>query len=212
MISKFLGISAGMALGAALLAAPASAATLTLVSDGTDVGQLDIFMTKCIFDTSSGSDTLAVQELACLNTILDPDISIDDTLKVEGPVNADGDLAFEPVAGGTGTEDIWALDFDSDFDGGYFSAKTGSLSDGNQYFVIFQNFDLTSFAVIDLFALNVALGDMGISMRDIFKISHFVVGGSVVPLPATALLFASALLGGGLMRRRKMIAKFGLQS
>lgn len=31
-----------------------------------------------------------------------------------------------------------------------------------------------------------------------------------VPLPAAALLFGSALLGGGLLRRRKMIKDFGL--
>lgn len=33
---------------------------------------------------------------------------------------------------------------------------------------------------------------------------------TAVPLPAAALLFGSAILGGGLMRRRKMIKKFGL--
>lgn len=31
-----------------------------------------------------------------------------------------------------------------------------------------------------------------------------------VPIPAAAFLFGSALLGGGLLRRRKMIKKFGL--
>lgn len=33
---------------------------------------------------------------------------------------------------------------------------------------------------------------------------------TAVPLPAAALLFGSVLLGGGLMRRRKMIKEFGL--
>lgn len=39
---------------------------------------------------------------------------------------------------------------------------------------------------------------------------QFSLNVTTVPLPATALLFGSALLGGGLMRRRKMIKKFGL--
>lgn len=38
----------------------------------------------------------------------------------------------------------------------------------------------------------------------------YTLGMSAVPLPAAALLFGSALLGGGLMRRRKMIKEFGL--
>lgn len=39
---------------------------------------------------------------------------------------------------------------------------------------------------------------------------QFSLNVNTVPLPATALLFGSALLGGGLMRRRKMIKEFGL--
>ena len=104
--------------------------------------------------------------------------------------------------------------------GGWFSIKTGNISCtsaadsflafgatcnvaiDDQYFIIFENQTQKLYAVFDL----LGMASDGFVLDNIEKISHI----TIVPLPAAALLFGSALLGGGLMRRRKMIKKLGL--
>jgi hypothetical protein len=213
MWSRFFGLSAGLALGAAVFAAPASASTLILESDGTtDVGSVDTFLGSC--EAGGGSSGIA-DEIACINDWQSEYVFIvDDALKMD-----DLDLSYFLEVDDTDTagyDEIWAVELAKQ--GGWFSVKTGNITcddtvtsstgatctDG-QHFLIFENLDLLLYAVFDLDGL---AADHGYVLSDITKISHI----TIVPLPATALLFGSALLGGGLMRRRKMIKEFGLPS
>jgi hypothetical protein len=216
MWSKIFGLSAGLALGAAMLAAPAAASTLIIepgeTDAGADVGSIDTFLGGCDIDPGTGD---LAHEIACINEWQSDHVFVvDDALKME-----DLTLLFQAVddtdTGGI-NENIWAVELDKQ--GGWFSIKTGNItcdtevtsSTGaecaeGQNFLVFENLDLLLYAVFDLDGL---AADHGYVLTDIYKISHI----TIVPLPATALLFGSALLGGGLMRRRKMIKEFGLPS
>lgn len=195
-----------MALGAALLAAPASATALLQ----SEVGADDAFLGACA--AGPGSSGLA-DEIICINLWQDEhDFVESDALKMEDltglfmQVDTNNNL-LDGIQGET-----WAAELAKQ--GGWYSMKTGSItcdvsvvtgceSGEDKYFLIFENLDELMYAVLNLTDMS---STYGFHLDNIGKISHI----TIVPLPAAALLFGSALLGGGLMRRRKMIKKYGL--
>jgi hypothetical protein len=152
-----------------------------------DLNDLDSLLGDCIL-----ADSGPTAEAECFNTVL-AENSIDYTVTEDQLVQiefSDDPLAAEEIFEVDDGLNTIAIEIDPDTE--YFLIKTGNLggTDINAY--VFENNDSFDWAYIDL---------SDTLILEIAQISHLT---QVVPVPAAAWLFGSALLGlVGVARRRK---------
>jgi hypothetical protein len=150
------------------------------------VGTLDSYLGSCTLENSGPTE-----ELACFTSAGVDGITEDMLVQV----STNSGLAFEQVTD-DGVATTYAMIIPEST---HFLIKTGNL-DGTA----FNAFVYENNASLDWAYINLIIGDTGIEIVNIGKVSHIT---TVVPIPAAAWLFGSALLGlVGVARRRSQLA------
>lgn len=198
-IKKVIKGAAVFLVGSLFFSAQGMADTYTIGGGATDVGEIDLFAWECTNLTNSG----ASEEAECFNEYLTDIGSSQVVLTTEiSQLVPPTDGAFIEVDGNPGDVDydVWALDIGADYTGGFFLIKLGNV-EGGTHSLIFENNNLTSFAVINLATILMLEGGIEFAIPNIDKISHISL--AAVPLPPAVIAFASAMFGIGFLGRRK---------
>jgi len=166
----------------------AQAITLDPTDPTIDLGSTDDLLGECVLP-NSGPD----EEALCFNTVL---YGEDETLyTITADMIVQTEFSDTPEADGeifTVDDGLNTIAIEIDPSTVYFLIKTGNLEGTETNAYVFENLDSFDWAYILL---------DGTYITEIDQISHLT---SVVPVPAAAWLFGSALLGlVGVARRRK---------
>lgn len=149
------------------------------------VGTLDSYLASCTLENSGPT-----AELACFTSAGVEGITEDMLVQI----STNSGLAFEEVDDGVATTYAMMIPEST-----HFLIKTGEIAGTTINAFVYENN-----ASLDWAYINLIIGDTGIEIVNIGKVSHIT---SVVPIPAAAWLFGSALLGlVGVARRRSQLA------